>query len=73
VDPESPETMPFEQRRPVTVAPEEPALSRPRAAEAADDGKTMAVPRPRRRQPKQLDAGPLAADVDSFRLHLAAG
>ena len=32
----------------------------------------MAVPRRRSRQPGQLDAGPLAADIGSFRLHLAA-
>jgi site-specific recombinase XerD len=32
----------------------------------------MAVPRRRPRQPKRTDAGPFTADVDSFRLHLAA-
>ena len=32
----------------------------------------MAVPRRRFPQPKQLDAGPFAADIGSFRLHLAA-
>ena len=33
----------------------------------------MTVPRPRTRQPKQLDAGILQAEISSFRLHLAAG
>jgi len=32
----------------------------------------MAVPRRHARQAGQLDAGPLAADIASFRLHLAA-
>jgi site-specific recombinase XerD len=40
--------------------------------ELPDERKTIAVPRRRRRRPKQLDAGPFAADVASFRLHLAA-
>ena len=35
--------------------------------------KTMTAPRPRTRQPKQLDAGILQAEISSFRLHLAAG
>jgi hypothetical protein len=38
----------------------------------AGESKTMTVPRRRSRQPRQLDAGPLAADISSFRLHLAA-
>ena len=32
----------------------------------------MAIPERRRRRPRQLDSGPFAADVASFRLHLAA-
>jgi len=32
----------------------------------------MTVPRPRPRQPRQLDAGPLEPLIGSFRLHLAA-
>jgi hypothetical protein len=34
--------------------------------------KTMTAPRPRTRQPKQLDAGILQAEIRSFRLRLAA-
>ena len=33
----------------------------------------MTAPRPRTRQPKQLDAGMLQAEISSFALHLAAG
>ena len=33
--------------------------------------KTMTAPRPRSRQPKQLDAGIFQAEISSFRLHLA--
>ncbi len=33
----------------------------------------MTAPRPRTRQPKQLEAGILQAEISSFRLHLAAG
>jgi site-specific recombinase XerC len=40
--------------------------------ELPDERETTAVPKRRRRGPKQLDAGPFAADVASFRLHLAA-
>src|SRR5712691_8412320 len=32
----------------------------------------MTAPRPRSRQPKQLDAGIFKAEISSFRLHLAA-
>ena len=32
----------------------------------------MTAPRPRSRQPKQLDAGIFQAEISSFRLHLAA-
>jgi integrase len=38
----------------------------------AEENETFAVPRCRTRRPKQLDAGPFAADIASFRLHLAA-
>jgi hypothetical protein len=41
--------------------------------ELPDERETTAVPGRRRRRPKHLDAGPLAADVASFGLHLAAG
>jgi site-specific recombinase XerD len=40
--------------------------------ERAEENRTFAVPRCRTRRPKQLEAGPFAADVASFRLHLAA-
>jgi hypothetical protein len=40
--------------------------------ELPDERETTAVPKRRRRRLKQLDAGPFAADVTSFRLHLAA-
>ncbi len=33
----------------------------------------MTAPRPRTRQPKQLDAGILQTEINSFALHLAAG
>ena len=32
----------------------------------------MAAPRTRSRQPRQMDAGVLGAEIGSFRLHLAA-
>ena len=32
----------------------------------------MTAPRPRSRQPKQLDAGTFQAEITSFRLRLAA-
>ncbi len=35
--------------------------------------RTMTAPRPRTRQPKQLEAGILQAEISSSRLHLAAG
>ena len=41
-------------------------------AEAGDEREITAVPTRCRRRPGQLDAGPFAADVASFRLHLAA-
>jgi site-specific recombinase XerD len=39
---------------------------------AGDERETTAVPGQRGRRPRRLDAGPFAADVASFRLHLAA-
>ena len=48
------------------------AADRHAAADPADESKTMAGPRRRPRQPGQPDAGPLGADIGSFRLHLAA-
>ena len=53
-------------------APGRGAAARQVASEAPRDRETAAVPRRRPRQPKPLDAGPFAPDVDSFRLHLAA-
>ncbi len=41
--------------------------------EPPDERETTAVAKRRRRKPRQLDAGPFAADVASFGLHLAAG
>jgi hypothetical protein len=65
--------VPSEPRQPGTPAPERAqARSRPGATHAAGDSKTAAAPPRSPRQPKPLDAGPFAADVDSFRLHLAA-
>jgi len=40
--------------------------------EPADERKTIELRSRRVRHPKELDAGPFAADVASFRLHLAA-
>ena len=40
--------------------------------ERPDERKTSAVPGRRRRPSRRLEAGPFAADVSSFRLHLAA-
>jgi site-specific recombinase XerD len=37
-----------------------------------DERETISVPKRRGRRPRHLDAGPFAADVASFRLHLAA-
>jgi len=65
----------------MTLQPDSPGSTRPaerqpatcqKAADPADKSKTTAVPRRRSRPPGQLDAGPLAADIGSFRLHLAA-
>ena len=48
------------------------AADRHTASDPAEQSKTMAGPRRRPRQPGQPDAGPLDADIGSFRLHLAA-
>jgi Phage integrase, N-terminal SAM-like domain len=42
------------------------------AADPQEERKTMAVPEPRSRPRKQLDAGVLQPEIGSFRLHLAA-
>ena len=49
--------------------------SRPDAcatAEPQEERRPMAVPQPRPRRRKPLDAGPFAPEIGSFRLHLAA-
>jgi hypothetical protein len=61
--PDSPGSARPPQRRPATCQ---------KAASPAGESKTTAGPRRRARQAGQLDAGPLAADIASFRLHLAA-
>jgi site-specific recombinase XerD len=48
------------------------AADRHSASDPAEESKIMAGPRRRRGRPGQLDAGPLGADIGSFRLHLAA-
>src|SRR5690242_19723384 len=48
------------------------ALDGSAGAGAGDERKTSAVRGSRRRRPGRLEAGPFAADVASFRLHLAA-
>ena len=52
--------------------PERRAAGRAATADPAEQRKTMTVLRRRSRQPRQLDAGPLATDISSFQLHLAA-
>ena len=42
------------------------------AADPREERKTMAVPEPRTRPRKQLDAGMFQPEIGSFRLHLAA-
>ena len=42
------------------------------AADPREERKTMAVPEPRSRPRKQLDAGEFQPEIGSFRLHLAA-
>ena len=48
-----------------------PAESCP-TAEPREERKTMAVPEPRARPRKPLDAGVFQPEISSFRLHLAA-
>ena len=63
------------------LQPDSPGAGRPaqrqpatgqKAADPASESKTMAVLRRHAWQARQLDAGPLVADIASFRLHLAA-
>jgi len=54
---------------------EQSAADRAAAAGPPEERKTIVGPRLSSRQPRQpglLDAGPLGADIASFRLHLAA-
>lgn len=51
---------------------EQSAADRAAAASPAEERKTMPGPRRQRRLAGPLDAGPLGADIASFRLHLAA-
>lgn len=63
--------MPSHARRTrATGAQTRPA--RGRNQDAAGDSKTMPDPRGCSRQSGTADAGPFAADIASFRLHLAA-
>jgi len=55
-----------------SVVPESRKSGGGAGAEAGDERKTIVAPGRRRRRPGRLDAGPFAADVASFRLHLAA-
>jgi site-specific recombinase XerD len=60
----------------MTAVPSRPcrsgASSEALAPKLRDQRKTSASPPPRPRRPGPLDAGPFAADVASFELHLAA-
>jgi site-specific recombinase XerD len=49
-----------------------PQKRRAAAGSPADESKIMVGPRRRHGRPGQPDAGPLGADITSFRLHLAA-
>ena len=65
--------MPSGQNRPgASASGRRRAPERPEASSEADDHETLAAPQRRPRRPKPLGAGPFAADVDSFGLHLAA-
>ena len=44
----------------------------PAGRDPGNESKTIAVPQRRVLRPRKLDAGVFAADVASFRLHLAA-
>ena len=59
-------------RRDSSVVPESRKPGGGAGAEAGDERKTSAVAGRRRRRPGRLEAGPFAADVASFGLHLAA-
>ena len=59
-------------RRDSSVVPESRKPGGGAGVEAGDERKTSAVAGRRRRRPGRLEAGPFAADVASFRLHLAA-
>ena len=65
----------------MALEPDRPGLGHPQeqrtvdptaAADPAEQRKTMPGPRRRQGPGGQLDAGPLGADIASFRLHLAA-
>ena len=61
----------------MALEPHLPGLGHPQecraaAADPAEESKTMAGPRRRRGRPGLPDAGPLGADIASFRLHLDA-
>ena len=68
--------MALEPHLPVPGHPQDrSAADQAAAAGPAEERKTMAGPRRSSRQPRPpglLDAGPLGADIASFRLHLAA-
>jgi site-specific recombinase XerD len=62
-----------EPHLPGSCQPQERQVAGRRAAAGpAEERKTMAGPRRQRGSSGQLDAGPLGADIASFRLHLAA-
>jgi site-specific recombinase XerD len=64
----SPEPYPFWLKNPR----KQRTPDRVRAPDPGDESKTNADAPRRSPRPKQLEAGPLAADIGSFRLHLAA-
>ena len=53
-------------------SPGRPGRSAQQVPDLGDERKTLTPGPPRLRRPGELDAGPFAADVASFRLHLAA-
>ena len=62
-----------EPQQPVPGHPQERSnAGQAAAADSAMERKTMARPQQQRRLAGPLDAGPLGADIGSFRLHLAA-
>jgi site-specific recombinase XerD len=65
--------MTVEHHPPGSCQPQDRQVAGRRAtADPAEERKTMASPRRQRGSSGQLDAGPLGADIASFRLHLAA-